>query len=532
MKTTIILLMAAALTASAAIKPHCTFTDNAVLQRGVPLPVTGTADNGEQVTVIFQNQKVSTVAKDGKWKVTLQPLEAGGPFELTIGTTVLKNILVGDVWICSGQSNMGFTLGGAHDATQVIPKATHPKIRLYSVPLKTAFEPQASCDGKWVECTPDTAKSFTAVGYFFGRDIHAATGVPIGLINTSWGGTPAQSWTSLQGLQTDPALDGFVNNYKTTVANIDKLEEKFQTETHPKWKKENDAAMAKWKQAVADAKKAKQPEPPRPKLPREPRSPKNNPGTPSVLYNAMIHPLLPFPIKGAIWYQGESNAGQPMQYRILFPAMIKDWRRLWGCGDFPFLFVQLANYMKRETEPTQSEGGWPGLREAQSLTLKLANTGQAVIIDIGEGEDIHPKNKADVGKRLSLAGLKVAYGKDTVFSGPTYGSMKVAGDKIQLKFQNTGTGLCIGAAPIIRLDQPPAKPLDHLTGFAIAGADKKFVWANAKIDGNSVVVWSDAVKNPVAVRYAWANNPECNLYNKEGIPASPFRTDDWTTSSK
>jgi len=194
--------------------------------------------------------------------------------------------------------------------------------------------------------------------------------------------------------------------------------------------------------------------------------------------------------------------------------MIKDWRRAWSCGEFPFLFVQLANYMKRETEPTQSEGGWPGLREAQAMTLKLPNTGQAVTIDIGDAGDIHPRNKADVGKRLALAAQKMTYGKNIVFSGPTYSSMKIERDKIRLQFKNTGSGFV---------------PVDRLTGFSIAGADKKFVWANAKIDGNSIVVGSDAVKNPVAVRYAWANNPECNLCNKEGIPASPFRTDDWVT---
>jgi len=516
--------------ASAAVKPHCTFTDNAVLQRGVPLPVTGTADNGEQVTVVFQNQKLSTVARDGKWKVTLKPLEAGGPFEMTIGTTVLKNILVGDVWVCSGQSNMGFTLNSAHDAEQVIPKANHPKIRLYTVPREIAFEPQPTCDGKWVECTPDTAKSFTAVGYFFGRDIHAATGVPIGLINTSWGGTPAQAWTSMRGLQSEPTLDVFVKSFRDTVTNLDKLEEKFQKETFPRWKTANDAALAKWRKAAADAKAAGQPAPAQPKLPRQPRSPKNTPGTPTVLYNAMIQPLLPFAIKGAIWYQGEGNSGNPMQYRVLFPAMIQDWRRAWHCDEFPFLFVQLANFKEREIEPTQTDDGWPGLREAQAMTLKLRNTGMAVTIDIGEANDIHPKNKADVGKRLALAGLKIAYGKDIVYSGPTYDSMKVEGGKTRLKFKNTGSGLVIGAPPAIRLGQQPAKPLDHLAGFAIAGADKKFVWANAKIDGNSIVVWSDAVKNPVAVRYAWANNPECNLYNKEGIPASPFRTDNWVAA--
>ncbi|MBM3860343.1 MAG: sialate O-acetylesterase [Verrucomicrobia bacterium] len=520
MKRAYLLIVAAVVSAvvtsaSAAVKPHCTFTDNAVLQRGVPLPVTGTADEGERVAVVFQNQKVSTVAKGGQWKVTLKPLQAGGPFEMTIGTTVLKNILVGDVWVCSGQSNMGFMLNRAHDAERVIPKANHPKIRLYTVPRVIAFEPQATCGGKWVECTAETAKDFTAVGYFFGRDIHAATGVPIGLINASWGGTPAQAWTSLQGLQSEPLLEGFVKSYRDIAANLDALEQKFQTVTYPKWKKDREAAIAKSRKAIADAKAAGKPAPPQPKSSRAPRAPKNNPGTPTVLYNAMIEPLLPFPIKGAIWYQGEANSGHPKQYQVLFPAMIKDWRRAWGCGDFPFLFVQLANYMKRETEPTQSDGGWPGLREAQAMTLKLPNTGMAVTIDIGEADDIHPRNKADVGNRLALAGLKIAYDKDIVFSGPTYHSMKVEGDKVRLQFQNTGSGLAT---------------VERLTGFAIAGADRTFAWAKATIDGNSVVVWSDAVKNPVAVRYAWANNPECNLYNKEGIPASPFRTDDWASS--
>lgn len=521
MKHAFALLLVAALvgavlpSASAAVKPHCTFTENAVLQRGVPLTVTGTAEDGEQVTVIFRDQKVSTVARNGQWKVTLQPLEAGGPFEMTIGSTVLRNILVGDVWVCSGQSNMGFTLNRAHNASEVIPQAKHPKIRLYTVPRTIAFEPKPSCEGKWVECTPETAATFTAVGYFFGREVHAATGVPIGLINTSWGGTPAQAWTSLQGLQSDPALELYVKSFRDTVANLDTLEQKFQTETFPKWKKNHDAALAKWRQAVAEAKAAGRSAPPAPKLPRQPYSPKNNPGTPTVLYNGMIHPLVPFPIKGAIWYQGEANANNPKLYQVLFPALIKDWRRAWGCGDFPFLFVQLANYMKRETEPTQADGGWPGLREAQTMTLKLPNTGMAVTIDIGEADDIHPRNKADVGKRLALAALKIAYGRNLVFSGPIYRSMKIEGDKIRLQFDHVGSGLA---------------PVERLTGFAIAGADRKFVWANARIDGNTVVVWSDAVKNPVAVRYAWANNPECNLYNKEGLPASPFRTDDWGAS--
>jgi sialate O-acetylesterase len=351
----------------------------------------------------------------------------------------------------------------------------------------------------------------------------------------------------MEGLKSDPSLDVFIKSYQDTFANLDAAKERYEKQQLPKYQadlkawnetvgKEFRAAMAKWQKEAAAAKAAGQaiPEQPKPakQPPRRPNEPGKSPNTPTVLYNAMIQPLVPFAIKGAIWYQGESNAGNPMQYRVLFPAMIKDWRRVWGEGDFTFLWVQLANFMKRDDQPTQSDGGWPGLREAQNMTLALPNTGQAVIIDIGEGPDIHPKNKDDVGNRLALAGLKIAYGKDIVYSGPTYDSMSVNGNQVKIKFKNIGGGLVIGAAPAIRLDQPAAKPLDKLVGFAIAGADKNFVWANAKIEGDSVVVWADGVSKPVAVRYAWANNPECNLYNKEGLPASPFRTDDWITEQK
>jgi sialate O-acetylesterase len=246
----------------------------------------------------------------------------------------------------------------------------------------------------------------------------------------------------------------------------------------------------------------------------------------------MIAPIIPFGIEGAIWYQGEANAGNPYQYRTLFPTMIQDWRNHWSAAnpdekDFSFCFVQLANFMPRENEPTQSAGDWPGLREAQNMTLKLPNTGEAVIIDIGQADDIHPKDKMDVGKRLALAALHVTYHKDVVFSGPTYAGMTVDGNKVRIKFDNVGGGLAIAAAPSTQPGVPQAQPESELKGFSIAGEDKKFVWADAKIEGDSVIVPSDKVEKPVAVRYAWARNPECNLYNKEGIPASPFRTDDW-----
>ncbi|MDB5321358.1 MAG: Sialic acid-specific 9-O-acetylesterase [Phycisphaerales bacterium] len=540
------LLLCLVSTARADVKLAGVFGDNMVLQADKPLPVWGWATPGEAVSVTIGDQKKSaTAGADGKWMLKLDPVKTGGPMEMSVAgknTIGLKNILIGEVWVCSGQSNMGFGFPQAYNAADEGPKANYPKIRLFTVKHATALQPLSDTEGTWAECTPETVKGFSAAAYFFGRDLHKALGVPVGLIHTSWGGTPAQSWTSMEGLKSESGLDVYVKSYDSTVANLATLEKKYRDELLPKWeadqKKWNETVgkqyredLAKWQKESAAAKAAGKEAPAQPArvamTGRKPTEPGKNPGVPTVLNNAMVAPLAPLAIKGAIWYQGEANAGQPMLYRTLFPAMIKDWRRQFAQGDFPFVWVQLANYMKRETEPTQGEGGWAGLREAQSGTLALPNTGEAVIIDIGEAGDIHPKNKVDVGARLALAAEKVAYGKDVVYSGPRYESMNVEGEKVRIKFKNVGGGLAIGAAPIIRMGQEANKPLDHLVGFSIAGEDKKFVWAEAKIDGDGVVVWSDAVKKPVAVRYAWANNPECNLYNKEALPASPFRTDDW-----
>jgi sialate O-acetylesterase len=457
-------------------------------------------------------------------------------------TIDVKNILVGEVWGCSGQSNMEFGMSGAHDASVEIPKANYPKIRLFTVKKHVAFEPQADCEGEWAECTPDTVKGFTAVGYFFGRDIHQALDLPVGLIHTSWGGTPAQAWTSIEKLKSIPELSYYADDFQKLAQNLPAAKEKFETQDLPKW----EASDKKWKEtegkvfadqmkafnaAAQAARAAGQPEPARPvpshAEPRRPNSPDQNPNTGSVLYNGMIAPIIPFGIRGFIWYQGESNSGKAVEYRTLFPAMISDWRERWGEGNFTFLWVQLANFMARTPGPTQTSAGWPGLREAQSMTLSLPNTGQAVIIDIGMADNIHPKDKLDVGHRLALAAEKVAYGKDIVYSGPTYDSMTVEGDKVRIKFKNVGGGLIIGSAPPIVLGATQEAPASELKGFSIAGADKNFVWADAKIDGDSIVVSSDKVKEPKAVRYGWANNPEVNLYNKEGLPASPFRTDTW-----
>jgi len=520
-------LAALASAAMADVKLPPLIGDNMVLQRGIKATIWGTADQGEQVTVSIGSQKATaTPGADGTWAVKLEPLDAGGPLELTVAgknTLTLKNVLVGDVWVCSGQSNMQMNLGGCANAKAEIEKADCPKIRLFQVRLTVAAEPQTETQGAWAECSPKSVPGFTGVGYFFGRDLQKDLGIPIGLIQSAWGGTPAESWTTRPTMEANPELKPMLDRWTAAVA------------AYPETKKKHDEQLAAWKAAAEKAKaEGKNP----PQQPRGPNDPAKNPSMPSGLYNANIHPLIRYAIKGAIWYQGESNAGRSYQYRVLFPAMIADWRKAWGQGDFPFFWVQLANFMAVDKEPAES--GWAELREAQTMTLSLPATGQAVIIDIGEARDIHPKNKQDVGRRLELAALKVAYAKDTVASGPVYDSMKVDGAKAILKFKDVGGGL---AAPALKdpvtengptLEKcfgvaltPELRPKTDVYGFAIAGDDKKFVWADAKIEGDTVVVTSDKVAKPVAVRYAWGNNPICNLYNKEGLPACPFRTDDW-----
>ncbi len=387
----------AATAAGAVVRPAGMFSDNAVLQRGMPIPVWGTADDGEKVTVKIGDQEVSTVAKDGKWMVRLAPMQAGGPYTMTVSganTITFSNVLVGEVWICSGQSNMQFGLQGASNGAEAIAAATDSSIRLYTVPRKTSYAPLDDVTASWQVCTPETVPGFTAVGYFFGRDLRKALGVPIGLINSSWGGTFAEAWTSPEGFKSLP-------DYAPWIAD-------------------------------ENAKKA------------------DGPNHPSVLYNAMINPLVPYAFKGAIWYQGESNAGRAYKYRTLFPTMIKSWRDAWGEGDFPFLFVQLAPYMKIRAEPQES--AWAELREAQLLTTKTCpKTGMAVITDVGNPSNIHPKHKEPVGARLAIAAEKIAYGENIVASGPVYKGMKVWGPEITLYFDNVGGGLVAKGGELDRL---------------------------------------------------------------------------------
>jgi len=480
-----IVLLFVASFSEAQLKLPSFFSDHMVFQRGQKIRVWGMAEPGTTIIVSLNGKTAKGKANvEGRWQVSLPAMKEGGPYELEVKAgdekMVLKDVYIGEVWIASGQSNMEFSVAGALNAEKEIKEANYPLIRLLHTPWKTTPQLQWDAECKWEVCSPQTVKNFSAVAYFFARELYKKLKVPIGMIESSVGGTPAEAWTSYKTLSSNP---------------------RFRYLLEP-WEK-YDREVEKWRKEVEKAKREGKQEPPPPKAPNWEF------WRPAGLFNGMIAPFTLYPIRGAIWYQGESNVGRAEEYSVLFPAMIEDWRKAWGIGEFPFLFVQLANFMERKPEP--SESAWAELREAQMAALRLPNTGMAVAIDIGEANDIHPKNKQDVGKRLALAALAKAYGFKIEYSGPLFERMEIEGNKARIFFTHTGSGLvCKG---------------DKLLGFAIAGEDKKFVWADAKIEGKTVVVWSDKVQKPVAVRYAWADNPECNLYNKEGLPAVPFRTD-------
>ncbi|MEI6491626.1 MAG: sialate O-acetylesterase [Verrucomicrobiota bacterium] len=519
-KTTITILAFCSFISStwAEIKPNALFSDNAVLQQNVSIPVWGTAKEGEKVAVTFDGETGTAVAKDGKWMVRLKPHKAGGPYTMTIAgenTITANNILVGEVWICSGQSNMAFKFPGSTTATTEAPAANYPKLRMFNVDHKLAINPQADESGKWIECSPSTVKDFSAVGYFFGRDIHKATGVPVGMIHTSVGGTGAQLWTSLTGLQKEPSLRGYVEDVSSAKAKCDPAAEAKYTQDVADYErklkawdettgKEFGQAIVAWNAECAKNKTAGTQPPPRPEpaLPK-PRPPVDPVGkTATALFNGMVAPLIPYAIKGVIWYQGESNNGKPFEYRTLFPRLIADWREKWGEGDFPFLFVQIAPY----------KDDVPEVREAQFLTWKKTpNTAMAVTVDVGDANNIHPKQKEPVGQRLAIAARALVYGEKIEYSGPEYDSMKVDKNRAILNFNHIGSGLVAKDGP--------------LKGFTIAGADKHFVEAKAEIRGDTVVVTSEQISSPAAVRYGFTNIPDGNLWNKEGLPASTFRTD-------
>lgn len=621
--------------------PHV-IGSNMVLQRNQELRIWGWADRGEKVTVHFNEAVESTRAgKDGKWLITLPAMEAGGPCTMKVrGRNIIEmeNILIGDVWVCSGQSNMEFNMAWFPWAADESARADFPEIRLFTVPKNVQLAPADEIPGgEWQECNPETVLPFSAVGYFFGRHIHQELDVPVGLLSTNWGGTIIETWTSGEsigqvpefaervagladwdaaaalekkkaemreiidryaadepGIQDGravwaerghdmegwgsmelpqlwegaglPGLDGIVwfrleidlpaavarrgislelgpiDDSDWTWVNGHKVGETIQQYNGDRVYAVPGEYLNEGKNVIAVRVEdtgggggfrgsAEQmqviSEDFRVSLARVWRFRVSPAGLsldtmnilgpnshPTLLYNGMIHPLLNFRVKGAIWYQGESNASRAYQYRELFPLMIRDWRVKWEYPDMPFLFVQLANFMQAPEKP--GESSWAELREAQAMALSLPHTGMAVTIDIGEADDIHPVNKQDVGKRLALAALKVAYGQDLVFSGPVYRDMIIAGEEAILSFEHVGGGL------------KARDRYGYLKGFSMAGEDRVFNWARAHIQGDKVFVRSQQVKRPAAVRYGWADNPDdVNLYNVEGLPASPFRTDDW-----
>ncbi|MBA2116961.1 sialate O-acetylesterase [Bremerella alba] len=488
------------------------FTDHMVLQRDKPIFIWGTADKGAKVTVTLGEQKTTITANDiGKWKAELKPLPAGGPHEVAVRSgeaeKVITDVLVGEVWVCSGQSNMQWNVLSSNDADMEKLTAKYPEIRLITVPRIGTQEPQDDFDDKWQLCTPETVNEFSAVGYFFGRQIHQTLDVPVGLIDNAWGGSSAEAWVERDLLKSSGKFDELL-------ARWEKTEETYDHENAlAQYKKNLDA----WKEKVVQAKKDGKPQPGG--QPRPPLNPLTRQHRPANLYNGVLNPIIGYGVRGAIWYQGESNAGRAYQYRDLFPLLIQNWRDKWGQEDFPFYWVQLADFREERDQPDDS--AWAELREAQTMTLdKLPQTGQAVIIDLGEAEDIHPKNKQDVAKRLARLALANDYGYDIVSQSPRYKSMKVDGSDIVLELDTYGS----------QLDSFDTRALQ---GFTIAGEDKKFVNAKAVIvDGTHVRVSSPEVKAPVAVRYAWGDNPVANLQNKQGLPVTPFRTDDWDGVTK
>lgn len=631
---------------NAEVKLPKIFSSNMVLQQGMEIPVWGWANSGEKVTVEFNGSSVQTETdQNGYWKVKLPSQNYGGPYSLVISgenTVKFENVMVGEVWVCSGQSNMEWPLINAKNGDKEVAEANHSNIRLFTVPKRVSQLPEDDLEsGEWMECSSKEVASFSAVGYFFGRNLSKNLNVPIGLIHTSWGGTVAETWTSANTIENDPDfkaplqkllainleayrkekenklrqllggeiptvdsgmmdgeavwsapdmndnnwnmieapglweeqgyidIDGIAwyrkeinlsddqtqSNVQLHLGKIDDSDITFlngfevgkTTNAYDEdrvytidkkllkpgknmivvrvddtgggggiWGDPEDQFLAigqdrvdisgEWKFKISKA-----------VLHNIDMGPNNYP---TLLFNGMINPIVPYGIKGAIWYQGESNADRARQYQRIFPNLIKDWRSHWNQGDFPFLFVQLANYMKADRHPVDSE--WAELREAQTLTLSLPNTGMASAIDIGEADDIHPRNKQDVGKRLALNALKVAYKQDIVYCGPMYKSVEFKDGKAYVTFSETGSGLAV------------KDKYGYVKAFAIAGVDQKFHWAKAEIiDSKTVVVYSYAVRNPVAVRFGWGNNPDdLNLYNLEELPANPFRTDNWPGITK
>jgi len=525
----VVLVWAWSATGRAAVRVPAIIGEHMVLQAGTHTPLWGWAEPGEQVTVTVGAARAATAAgPDGRWQVVFTDLRAGDtPVKVSIAgenLLVFEDVLIGDVWLCSGQSNMALPLRRVVGRDAADPRglgqANHPLIRLFKLPKETCLEPQADCRGSWAVCTPDAAREFSATGYFFGREIQRTEKIPVGLINACRGSSSGQMWTSLEGLRSEPALAPYVAQARAAAADYPRRRDRYLA-----WKAEVarwPETLRRWEEEAARARAEGTAPPPQPSPPGpDPGRPVGmDPwedhvmNSPTVLFNGMIAPLVPFGIKGAIWYQGEGNADEWDLYRTLFPAMVRDWRARWGRGDFPVHAVQLSSFRPPRDRP--GESNWAAFREVQAeLAESVTNSGLAVTIDIGCATDIHPLSKEEVGRRLSLVALARTYGHAIEYSGPRYERMAIEGGTIRLHFTHVGAGLVAkGGGPLER--------------FAVAGADRAFVRAAAALDEETVVVSSPEVPHPVAVRYAWDSNPDgCNLCNAAGLPASPFRTDRW-----
>lgn len=497
------------------VVPAPLFGDRAVLQRDKPVPVWGKADPGEKVTVVFGDQQRSATAeRDGRWIVFFDAVPAsvqGKDLSITgKNTLVLRDIVVGDVWLCSGQSNMEWPVSRAASAEAEIAAANFPLVRHIKVERTVATTPSDTVKtGGWAPATPQQVGAFTAVGYFFAREIHQKTGVPVGLVNASWGGTPIEAWLSPIALDSNPAFGVVRDRWQRAVADYPAAQAAYEPWI-AEWTRHEAAAKAQG-EAAHRAWLAKNP------WRRGPRGAPGDSWMPSGLFNGMIHPLLPYALRGALWYQGESNTDRPGEYHALFAMLITAWRFHFAQGDFPFYWVNLANYNPPD-DPTGMS--YALLREAQTKTLALPATGQALAIDIGNPEDIHPANKQDVGRRLALLARNRLYETVGDDSGPTFVSAsretlpgRAGGAALRVRFDHTQGGL-------VAHDKPPQ-------ALEVAGANRVFHPATGRIDQGTLLVSSPAVPEPVAVRYAWRNAPEANLYNGAGLPMVPFRSDDW-----
>ena len=491
-------LILAACTAQADVTLNGLFSDHVVLQRQTTAPVWGAADPGEVVTVTFRDQKQSDTADaKGQWKVELKNLALGEPATLTVAgknTLTVNDVLVGDVWLCSGQSNMASQLNSVENAEAEMAAAKYPAIRYFRVKGVSAKTPQTKVEGKWMVCSPETAKEFSAVSYFFAREINTDIGVPVGLINASWGGTSATAWTSDKALASDPACAIIVEKWNKTLADYPAAYAKYEVQ------------VAAWQKEAAQAKSAGTPFAKRKPSPPSGEGDRNSP---AGLYNGMIAPMTSYALKGILWYQGEQDASKHAGYHTWFPVMINQWRRDFAQGDLPFLYVQLPNH--------NSEGAnslsWAFMRGVQAEALALPNTGMAVTIDVGDDLNVHPARKQPVGHRLALIAKAKVYAINVPYEGPIFDSATVDGNAMVVRFKRAAEGLTVKG--------------DALREFQLAGADKIFKPAQAVIDGATLRVSSLDVPAPAAVRYAWRNGSSANLYNKDGLPAGPFRSDDW-----